>query len=205
MSASSPLPRRPRSARKASLAAATGLALAALLTPPATAQPTAAQPATTQPAAGHAAGARAVGVQAEPLTPGKPYYLLASSKENRGVTFEPYADRDYALLTNTANTNGTAVVFEKQDDGYVIRSTRSNWSGHHVWCATGSGIRLDKEGGCATHWQLFPTYAGYLLKAATGDAYLSNPAGRGKQWLRTVSSALPGSRELTAFKPIAAE
>ncbi|MFF4606716.1 hypothetical protein ACFY12_28780 [Streptomyces sp. NPDC001339] len=210
--ASLSLPRR-RPAHKATLAAATGLALAALLAPPATAQP--AQPAGTQPAGTQSAGTQPAGAQsasrqstgtrAEPITPGKPYYLLASSKEDRGVTFEPYADWDYALLTDSAHSSGTAVVFEKRDDGYVIKSTRSNWSGYNVWCAGSSGIRLDREGGCNTHWQLFPTYAGYLLKTATGDDYLANPAGRGKQWLQAVDSDRAGSREFTAFKPIAAE
>ncbi|UQA94967.1 hypothetical protein [Streptomyces halobius] len=180
-----------RPVRKTFLAAATSAALMAVSAPTATAQPAAVEHVA------HTAGTKAT----DPVVTGVPYHLI--NQENRGVTFEPYLNWDYALLTNSPGSRGTAVVFEKKDDGYVIKSTSSHWSGYNTWCAAGNGIKLDQEGNCASRWEFVPSYTGYLLRLAGTQNYVSQPVG-GKGWLVAYASALPHFREFTAFKPVQA-
>ncbi|MEU5541775.1 hypothetical protein AB0G85_05225 [Streptomyces sioyaensis] len=180
-----------RPIRKGLLAAAACAALMAISAPAATAQPAAVDH--VKPTAGAKA--------ADPVVTGVPYYLV--NQENRGVSFEAYLNWDYALLSNSPGDNGTSVVFEKKDDGYVIKSTSSHWSGYNTLCAVGNGIKLDQESSCASRWNFVPSNGGYLLQLAGTQNYLTHPVG-GKGWLVPYASVLPNFREFTIFKPVQA-
>ncbi|CAL9297889.1 hypothetical protein [Streptomyces sp. SudanB182_2057] len=159
-------------------------------------------PASASPAPSTAAART---VAADPVESGKPYYTV-DTRTDRGLTFEPYMNWDYVLLTNSPG-RGTPLVFDKQSDGtYTIRSTSSNWGGYTTWCAVGDGVKLDKPSSCATHFTLKARGDGsyYIGQPVSGGAnYATYPVG-GKGWIKMFASVLPNFREFGQFKFTAA-
>nr|BEK69283.1 hypothetical protein KPHV_65100 [Kitasatospora purpeofusca] len=168
---SSPASRSPRTAWVAALAAAALLGL-------------------TSPA-GHATAPE------EAIETGVSYYLIATNHGNRGVTFEVNNNNDWALLTNDANSNGTAVVLESKGSGYTVRSESSNWPGYDTWCSVDKGIKLGKADGCATAWKIVSGEDGLKLEDRSSRTVAHKTSGRA--WLGPATEIYSG-HAYTSFK-----
>ncbi|WP_327681554.1 hypothetical protein [Kitasatospora sp. NBC_00458] len=148
-----------------------------------------------------AARATPVAPEEEAIETGRSYHLVATNHGNRGATFEVNLNRDWALLTNDENSNGTAVVFERKGDGYTIRSTSSNWGGSDTWCSEGKGVALSKASTCATAWKVLPEGDGFKLEDDSRRT-LSHSTD-GKAWLRAAVEIYHGYA-YTVFKAVKA-
>ncbi|WP_043464738.1 hypothetical protein [Kitasatospora sp. MBT66] len=136
-------------------------------------------------------------VPEEAVETGVSYYLIATNHGNRGVTFEVNNNNDWALLTNDADSNGTAVVLESKDSGYTIRSTSSNWPGYDTWCSVDKGIKLGKADGCATAWKIVPGEDGFRLEDQSRRTVAHKTSG--KAWLGPATEIYSG-HAYTGFK-----
>ncbi|MFE6747745.1 hypothetical protein ACFVGM_17960 [Kitasatospora purpeofusca] len=137
----------------------------------------------------------------EAIETGQSYYLIATNHGNRGVTFEVDTNNDWALLTNSENGNGTAVVLDAKDAGYTIRSTSSDWPGYDTWCSVDKGIKLGRADGCATTWKMVPGDDGFKLEDRSRRTVAHKTSG--KAWLGPATEIYSG-HAYTTFKLVKA-
>ncbi|SHF80378.1 hypothetical protein [Streptoalloteichus hindustanus] len=138
---------------------------------------------------------------ADGIVPGTRYYLELNEDPTRGVTFEPYMNWDYVLLTNDRGRHGTPVVFHRKGEGYVVESTSANWGGYRYWQVVGNGVRLNTESS-ATVFAVRHSNRGFLLEAYGN--YATYPVG-GKGWLVFYASVLPNFREFAYWRAVEAD
>ncbi|MCP2261627.1 hypothetical protein LX15_005353 [Streptoalloteichus tenebrarius] len=186
-----------RRIRSSLLAAVACLATLALISPSAGAEQPALHDNLKTAPAEHTLHAQE---RAASIVPGVRYYLELNQDPTRGVTFEPYMNWDYVLLTNSAGAHGTPVIFHQRGGGYVVQSTSANWGGYTYWQDVGNGVRLAPEGE-ATVFTVRSGSHGFLLESHGN--YATYPVG-GKGWLQFYASVLPNFREFAYWRVVQA-